>query len=108
MNPINLTGGGEIEPRLGTTRIENDRANEANAGSQKPGADSPAASDSISVSNRAAEIGELAAKADQLPEVRQERVEQLRNSVQAGNYHPSASDIADAILKDGKGSTSEI
>ena len=54
----------------------------------------------ISVSGRAAEIGEVTSKTLQLPEIREERVEQLRAQVQSGNYRPSAENIADALVKE--------
>jgi negative regulator of flagellin synthesis FlgM len=56
--------------------------------------------DKISVSERAATAERLAAHVKQLPDVRQEKVEALRERIQSGSYKPSASDIANAILKD--------
>lgn len=56
--------------------------------------------DKISVSERAATAERLAARVNQSPDVRQEKVEALRERIQSGSYKPSASDIADAILKD--------
>ncbi len=58
--------------------------------------------DKINVSDRAATVACLVARASELPEIRQERVESLRQLVQSGTYNPPASDIADAILKDEK------
>ena len=56
--------------------------------------------DAVKVSARAAQIGRLTSQANQLPDVRQERVAELRAQVQAGAYQPSAEKIAQAILKD--------
>jgi negative regulator of flagellin synthesis FlgM len=56
--------------------------------------------DKVSVSERAATAERLTARANQLPDVRQEKVEALREQIQSGSYKPSASDIADAVLKD--------
>jgi flagellar biosynthesis anti-sigma factor FlgM len=100
MNPINLNGGAEIDPRLTANRTDTDRLVEANASQQKANTPVVRTSDSISVSDQAAAIGELTAKVEQLPDVRQERVDQLRILVQKGDYNPPASDIADALLKD--------
>ncbi len=99
MNPINLNGGGEVEARR-AGRSEAERLLDGGTvpSTATPGAQ-PAA-DSISVSGRAAEIGEATNKALQLPELREERVAQLRAQVQSGTYHPSAENIADALLKD--------
>lgn len=99
MNRINLNSGGEVEA-LRTGRLEAERLNEGGATPQPAQAGVQPAADSISVSGRAAEIGELTNKTSQLPEIREERVEQLRAQVQSGNYRPSAEDIADALLKD--------
>jgi negative regulator of flagellin synthesis FlgM len=57
-------------------------------------------SDKIKVSERASSLGQLAARASELPDVRQDRVEALRERIQSGSYNPSATDIADAILRD--------
>ncbi len=103
MNPINLNGGGEVEARR-TGRLEAERL--PDGGSVPPAAPPAAqpAADSINVSGRAAEIGEVTKQALQLPDVRAERVEQLRAQVQSGTYHPAAENIADALLKDARDS----
>ena len=66
------------------------------------GVSSPTDSDRIKVSERASTVGRLASRAAELPEVRQEKVAAVRERIQSGSYNPSASDIADAILKDEK------
>ncbi len=40
----------------------------------------------------------LAARAAQLPEVRQEKVSALRQAVQSGDYRPNPEQVADALL----------
>lgn len=107
MNRINLNSGGEVEA-LRTGRLEAERLNEGNGVPQTAPAGVQPAADSISVSGRAAEIGELTNKTSQLPEIREERVEQLRAQVQSGNYRPSAEDIADALLKESQSSTTPV
>lgn len=108
MNPINLNAGAEIDPRLTTNRTDSDRISDGKASQQKSNPAIAQPVDSISVSDRAAAIGELAAKIDQLPDVRQERIDQLRTLVQKGEYNPLASDIADALLKDENSSAGTI
>lgn len=56
--------------------------------------------DKINVSDRAANVGKMIEKLNDLPDVRQEKVEALRQKIEAGEYKPSADAIADAILKD--------
>ena len=104
MNPIILSGSGEVETRRTGALAEAERGTETKdgAGVSNAGGNSGVAkpADSVNLSERAAAIAELTTKVDQLPDVRAERVEQLRALVEAGNYNPSAEDIADAIIKD--------
>ncbi|MBI1764119.1 MAG: flagellar biosynthesis anti-sigma factor FlgM [Acidobacteria bacterium] len=106
MNRINLNGGGEVEARR-TGRLETERLPE-NSTATPASTGAPTAADSISVSGRAAELGELTNKTLQLPDVRAGRVEQLRAQVQGGNYQPAAGDIADALLKDTQDGTTAV
>lgn len=99
MNPIKLNGGGEVEARR-TGRLEAERLTEGGTVPQATSSSAQPAADSISVSGRATEIGEVTNKTLQLPEIREARVEQLRAQVQSGNYRPSAENIADALIKD--------
>jgi flagellar biosynthesis anti-sigma factor FlgM len=100
MAQIKFNGGAEIDPRLVAGPIEADRAADGEAAPQKAGSSALKIHDSISVSDRAAEIGELAARVKDIPGIRQERVTQFLAQVQAGEYHPPAADVADAILRD--------
>lgn len=59
-------------------------------------------SDKIKVSERASTVGRLSSRAAELPEVRQEKVEALRERIQSGSYNPPSRDIADAIFKEEK------
>jgi len=56
--------------------------------------------DQAQLSGEPAQIQALAAQAFQLPEVRQERVQALRQVVESGNYHPSPEDVAGAMMAD--------
>jgi flagellar biosynthesis anti-sigma factor FlgM len=100
MNPIKLSGGDVEMLRTPTARVETERGAETNAGGAARNTGTLTPSDSVQVSARATEIGELTAKAEQLPEVRTERVAELRAQVQSGNYNPPAADIAAAMIKD--------
>jgi flagellar biosynthesis anti-sigma factor FlgM len=107
MNRINLNSGSEVEARR-TGRLETERLTEGGTVPSTTPSSGPPAADSISVSGRAAEIGELTNKTLQLPEIREERVEQLRSQVQSGNYRPTAEDIADALLKEAQSSKTPV
>lgn len=58
--------------------------------------------DQVDVSSAGKEISKLVERAKQLPDMREERVEQLRQMVQSGKYDVSSKQIAEAILRDEK------
>jgi len=57
-------------------------------------------SDQVNVSDTGMQVGRMVQRARELDEVRQERVESLRQQVNAGEYHVSADKIAEAILNE--------
>ena len=73
-----------------------------------PGKESQAAKnktvveDKTQFSNRATKVGTLVERVKEVPDIRLERVEALRNQIAANQYKPDSKDIADAILKDEK------
>ncbi len=58
--------------------------------------------DKTRFSERATKVGALVDKVKEIPDIRFDRVEALRNQIATNQYQPSSSDIADAILKDEK------
>jgi flagellar biosynthesis anti-sigma factor FlgM len=56
--------------------------------------------DVISVSERGEIVRRLVERASEEPEVREDRVERLRDVVQSGHYYPDSGQIADALLRD--------
>lgn len=103
MNSIKLNATNEIE--LVRTNLRPDAGREGEgAAVAHPEAGHPVSApegikDVIKVSDRATAIRSLVEQASQLPEVRAERVEQLRARVQSGHFNPDAATIADALLK---------
>lgn len=62
---------------------------------------SPAAeTDKIEISDRAAEVGRLVGRIKTLPDVREDKVTNLRGRVASGDYHPAPQTIADAIINE--------
>lgn len=61
-----------------------------------------AVGDKLEFSARASEVGNLVDQIKQLPDVREEKVNTLRDQISAGSYSPSNQDIAAAIIKDEK------
>ena len=56
------------------------------------------ANDKVEISNEAREI-QLARKAlAEVPDIRSEKLEEIKNRMASGNYKPSAQDIVDKIL----------
>ena len=58
--------------------------------------------DKLQLSNRGSEVGKLVEQVKEMPDMREEKINQLREQITSGNYNPSSEDIADAILKDEK------
>jgi negative regulator of flagellin synthesis FlgM len=58
--------------------------------------------DKLEFSSRASEVGKFVEQLKELPDIRQEKVNSLREQISAGSYNPSGEEIADAILKDEK------
>ncbi|MBI5408122.1 MAG: flagellar biosynthesis anti-sigma factor FlgM [Nitrospirae bacterium] len=56
--------------------------------------------DKISLSGKAKEIDELKALIDQLPEVREEKVDSIKQAIDAGTYNIDARKIAQKILEE--------
>ena len=57
-------------------------------------------SDKVNLSTVALETGKLVDRLKELPDVRQDRVEELQQQIASGNFQPTSIAIADAILKD--------
>ncbi len=76
---------------------------------QKPGsaeqkektaqAKNAAPADRVDISGRSKEIADITAAIDQLPETRDGKVQEIRQSVEAGTYTVDAHKVADAIIK---------
>ncbi len=71
----------------------------AKASAQAPSAvASGMGEDQAQISSVHAQVQSLAAQASQLPEVREERVQALRQAVVSGNYRPAPEMVAGAML----------
>lgn len=98
MKQVNLNAVSTAQT-CNTNRAENARQGRVN--STKPFSAEQRV-DQVEVSSAGKEISKLVERAKQLPEIREERVEQLRQLVQSGKYDVSSKQIADAILRDEK------
>jgi flagellar biosynthesis anti-sigma factor FlgM len=77
---------------------ETDRSSTSNTQAAAPSGGYGVGDDQAELSGTQVQVGALAAQAMQLPEVRTERVQALRQAVQEGNYSPSAESVAGALL----------
>lgn len=56
--------------------------------------------DRLQFSDRAAEVGKLVDEIKTLPDVRQDRVDELREKIRTGEFQPAGKDIAEALIRD--------
>jgi len=76
--------------------VEADQTRSQSAPAANPPA-TPAAEDQAQCSGQP-QVGVLAAQASQLPEIREQRVQALRQAVASGSYNPDPDQVADAML----------
>ena len=77
--------------------------------SEKPAADisRPATGDKVRLSSRAREIHEIKTKINSLPEVREDRVRELRDAIHSGRYRVSGDEVAKKLIRDSFPGTDE-
>jgi flagellar biosynthesis anti-sigma factor FlgM len=98
MDSVKLNGTPEANLNRVSERAETNRVTETDASASTTAAGSPSGLDRIEFSGRAAEVARLTAQVAQLPDLRQERVAQLRAQVQANAYQADVREVAGAIL----------
>ena len=98
MRKININKANDIEA-IRAARPNNVNFGEKNnvAANEK---NTAVSEDKLQISNQAANFGKLVDQIKDLPEVRTEQVNALRDQITKGEYQPSNEDIAEAILKD--------
>ena len=60
-----------------------------------------AKTDTVVISDAAKRIQEIRNQLDEIPDVREDKVAQLRNQIENGTYEINADKIADRIIKEG-------
>lgn len=71
---------------------------EANIAAQKSQQSSP--TDKVQISSRAKEIAELMAVINQMPDIRAEKVAEIKKAIESGNYTINPTKIAESILNE--------
>jgi flagellar biosynthesis anti-sigma factor FlgM len=79
---------------------ENERSttSQANAAGASALGNSAVGEDQAQLSGAHVQVAALTAQASQLPEVRQQRVQALRQAIQSGSYHASPQQVAAAVF----------
>lgn len=93
---INKTFDSDAISSIGRSDVKRTAKNDTQSIENKGVADS----DKVNISNTAQATGKLVDQIKQFPDVRQDRVSEVRQKMSAGSFQPSANEIADAILKD--------
>lgn len=58
-----------------------------------------ASGDSMEISDEARQIHNIAAGMEEVPDIREDRVQELRQQVQSGSYEVDAEQVADSMLE---------
>jgi len=61
---------------------------------------SAARSDKVDISGRSRELADIAAAVDQLPDVREAKIREIKQSIEAGTYRVDPQKVAEKILKE--------
>jgi len=90
-----------IELNYGPQQLAESNRSSAQAANaaERSTASGAAGEDQAQLSGSHVQVQALAAQASQLPEVRQERVQALREAIQSGHYHVSPEKVAGAMLE---------
>ena len=99
MSKIDVNNVGSFEPIKGVSPndIKRTTSEETAAIDAK---NSVKKTDKVEISGRASEAKQLVDQLKSLPDVRMEKVNELRDRMAAGKFNPPSSEIADAIIKD--------
>lgn len=100
MGKININKLSGLDPiRTETQREVKNAGKETGTSIEKR---SPVTGDKLEISSRASEVGRLVDQLKALPDIRQGKVDALKEQIAAGTYNPASDSIADAILNDNR------
>ncbi len=78
--------------------VQNITKSDANQASQKTQQSAP--TDKVEISGKAKEIAELMAVINQMPDIRAEKVAEIKKAIESGNYTINPTKIAESILNE--------
>lgn len=96
---MKIEGNGPVEGKSlydKVNEVDRKKDTEKNGDTKKSGRDT----DKISLSGRAKEISELKSLIERLPEIRTDRVEELKKAVDTGSYNIDSMKVAERILQE--------
>ena len=96
MKSVNLNGTGYVQ-KADVARVDSGREKGTPISKNTT---VNATSDSVKLSGRGEEVRRLVVQANELSGIRASKVARLREMIQTGEYKVSATDIADAIIRD--------
>jgi negative regulator of flagellin synthesis FlgM len=86
-----------IDNVVGTNLQKPEKAKEKTSGE---GSEEVLSKDQVTVSERAKEIGRLQLEVSNVPEIRTDRVDEIRNAINAGTYNVRGEAVAGKLLKE--------
>jgi negative regulator of flagellin synthesis FlgM len=89
-----------INEQHGALPVKSKTGTPQNANS-RPEVQAPENADRVQFSDQSLEFIRIRQLADAAPELRQDRIQRLRQEIERGTYNVSGEDIADAIVRDG-------
>lgn len=98
MSKININKTGDIQSIRGVR--QNELTQLSKSGSTKSSEKIANSEDKLELSDRASEVGKLVDQVKQFPDIREEKVSELRVQIAAGEYQPTDEEIANAIIRD--------
>jgi negative regulator of flagellin synthesis FlgM len=78
--------------------VQNSKISRAQEGVSESSSSGINGSDTVQLSSKFSEAQQLTAKLQQLPEIRSERIANLKEKIQQGTYNPDSAEVAGALL----------
>jgi len=96
MSKIDINNTNGINPLQQAGKSKVDHADKAKTAA--PRSKPEVSKDQLQFSNTAADVDKFVAQIKELPEIRADKVETIKNQINSGEFNPSNSEIADGIL----------
>ncbi len=91
---------GNKSPEGQEIHLETSKVSKTNAGGKTSGSQAPKSSDRIDISDQGKKIAEMMKVIDQLPEVRMDKVNKIKEAIIAGTYQVDSEKIAQKLINE--------